>query len=173
MAAVRFAKQIVPPASSAIAKHPCGTAGKTFQRMCTLKFSRRFIFSTVILILLTGCLGTATPAFTAEPPTAIVVEPSATPGLEAQPGASGIGDSLYPNLGNGGYDVQHYTLDLTVNDVATSDLNGKAIIDARATQNLSSLNFDFIGFEIKDITVNGQPAEFERSKQELIVTPSK
>ena len=31
-----------------------------------------------------------------------------------QVGAPGIGDSLYPDFGNGGYDVQHYTLDLTV-----------------------------------------------------------
>jgi aminopeptidase N len=92
--------------------------------------------------------------------------------MKAEPGAPGAGDSLYPNLGNGGYDVQHYTLDLTVNDVTTGDLNGKTIIDAKATQDLSSLNFDFIGFEITSIMVNGQPAEFERSQQELIVTPS-
>lgn len=140
--------------------------------MCNLKFSQRFIFITVILILLTGCIGTATSTFTADPPTPVVVEASATPGLEVQPGAPGVGDSLYPNLGNGGYDVQHYTLDLTVNDVATSDLDGKTIIEARATQNLSSFNLDFIGFEITNITVNGKPADFERNKQELIVTPS-
>src|SRR5690242_15324428 len=28
------------------------------------------------------------------------------------PGAPGIGDSLYPTLGNGGYEVAHYALDL-------------------------------------------------------------
>lgn len=123
-------------------------------------------------MLLTGCTGNTAPAFTVEPPTAVVVDPSASPEIEAQPGAPGAGDSLYPHLGNGGYDVQHYTLDLTITDVATGDLNGKTIIDARATQNLSSFNFDFIGFEITSLTVNGQPAEFERDKQELIVTPS-
>ena len=54
-----------------------------------------------------------------------------TPALErdqcfaqgAQPGAPGIGDSLYPGFGNGGYDVQHYTLDLTV-DPASGSLDG-------------------------------------------------
>ncbi|HEX5943073.1 MAG TPA: M1 family metallopeptidase, partial [Anaerolineales bacterium] len=99
-------------------------------------------------------------------------ESSPTLGRKAEPGPPGVGDSLYPHLGNGGYDVRHYTLDLTVNDVATADLSGQTVIDARATQTLSSLNFDFIGFEIKEIMVNGQPAEFERSKQELTVTPS-
>ncbi len=49
-------------------------------------------------------------------------EPSEDPGealgeaeaaLKEQPtpGAAGIGDSLYPTLGNGGYDVEHYDLD--------------------------------------------------------------
>ncbi len=92
--------------------------------------------------------------------------------MKAEPGPPGVGDSLYPHLGNGGYDVQHYTLDLTVNDVATSDLEGTTIIEARATQNLSSFNLDFIGFEITTILVNDKPAEFQRSRQELTVTPS-
>ena len=145
--------------------------------MGNLKFSRRFICFAHILILLAGCTGTATPMFTPEPPTAAVVEPSITPEpvtteIEAQAGAEGAGDSLYPNLGNGGYDVQHYTLDLTVHDVATSDLSGKTIVDARATQDLSSFNLDFIGFEITSLTVNGQPAEFQRDRQELTVTPA-
>jgi aminopeptidase N len=150
---------------------------RTVKMRCSLKFSRMFLFVTFISILLTGCIGNATPPFKVEPPTAAVIEPSvtpesSTPEIETQPGAPGAGDSLYPNLGNGGYDVQHYTLDLTVNDIATSALSGKAIIEARATQNLSSLNLDFIGFEITSLMVNGAPADFERSKQELTLTPS-
>ena len=147
--------------------------------MNDLRFSRRFIFLISILLLLAGCTGLATPTLTLEsqPPTAVVIESSVTPELaptevEAQQGAEGVGDSLYPNLGNGGYDVQHYTLDLTVHDVATSDLSGKTIVEARATQDLSSFNLDFVGFEITSLTVNGQPAEFERNRQELFVTPS-
>ena len=140
------------------------------------KFSHSFISITIIFVLLIGCRATATPAFTAMPPlpTVAVTEPSPTPGLgmKAEPGPPGVGDSLYPHLGNGGYDVQHYTLDLMVNDVATGDLDGTTIIDARATQNLSSFNLDFIGFEITTVTVNGQPAEFQRSRQELTITPS-
>ena len=146
-----------------------------WERMCSLEVSRQFILFTLILTLLTGCTANATPTFTAAPETAVVVDASSTPEIEpepAKPGAAGAGDSLYPALGNGGYDVQHYTLDVTVNDVATSDLEGKTVIDARATQNLSSFNLDFIGFEITNVTVNGQPAEFRRNKQELIVTPS-
>ena len=121
-----------------------------------------------------GCAGNVPSTFTAGPPTAVVAETTGTPALhaKAQPGSSGLGDSLYPHLGNGGYDVQNYTLDITVNDVETSDLEGKTVVEARATENLSSFNFDFIGFEITSMTVNGQPAEFERSRQELTITPS-
>ena len=142
--------------------------------MCSLKSTRLYIFITIILLLIHGCSGAAVPTVTQKiaPPTEAMPESPPTLGRKAEPGPPGVGDSLYPHLGNGGYDVQHYTLDLTVNDVATADLSGQTVIDARATQTLSSLNFDFIGFEIKEIMVNGQPAEFERSKQELIVTPS-
>lgn len=138
-----------------------------------MKSSRRSNFVAIILLMLTGCTGNATPTFTVASPTAVVAEPSAVPDSSAQSGAAGAGDSLYPHLGNGGYDVQHYTLDLTVKDVATSDLDGTTDIDARATQNLSSFNLDFIGFEIINLTVNEQPAEFRRSKQELIIIPSR
>ena len=139
--------------------------------MHRLKLHQLLILITIAFILLTSC-GKATPTSTVVPPTTVVTQPSVTPDIKASPGTPGIGDSLYPNFGNGGYDVQHYTLDLTVNDVVTGDLDGRTIIAARATQNLSSLNFDFIGFEITNIMVNGQPADFRRSGQELIITPS-
>jgi hypothetical protein len=87
------------------------------------------------------------------------------------PGASGVGDSLYPGFGNGGYDTQRYVLDLNVTDVETSTLTGIATIDAIATQDLSSFNFDLIGFTIDNITVKGQPATFSRDGQELTITP--
>ena len=142
--------------------------------MYRLKSSRHLILSAILLILLTGCTGNLPSTFTAGPPTAVVAEATGTPALhvKAQPGSPGLGDSLYPHLGNGGYDVEHYTLDITVNEVATSDLEGETIIDARAKQNLSSFHLDFIGFEITSLTVNGQPAAFRRSGQELSVTPS-
>lgn len=88
------------------------------------------------------------------------------------PGAAGLGDSLYPGFGNGGYDVGHYTLELTVNDVDTNNLEVVATIQATATQNLNRFNLDFIGLTIDDISVNDQPASFERQPPELIITPA-
>jgi len=91
--------------------------------------------------------------------------------VNAAAGSSGVGDSLYPDFGNGGYEVTHYTLDFTVNNVVTSDLTASVTITASALQDLSSFNLDFIGFEINSIMVNGESAEFQRSGQELTVAP--
>jgi Ca2+-binding RTX toxin-like protein len=90
-----------------------------------------------------------------------------------QPGASDVGDSLYPGFGNGGYDVQHYTLDFNVTNVKTSQLNGLTTIAAKATQDLSRFNLDFVGFAIDGITINGKPAKFSRKGQELTITPAR
>ncbi len=116
----------------------------------------------------------ASPTVTPESPTTdadSTTVPEET--VEANTGSSGLGDSLYPDFGNGGYDVAHYTLDITVNDVATSDLTAIVTIEAKAIQDLSSFNLDFIGFEIDEITVNGETAEFSRKGQELTIHPLK
>jgi len=109
------------------------------------------------------------------PPAAVtaVIVPKESVGAPAKAGSSGLGDSLYPGFGNGGYDVEHYTLDIKVNDVSTSDLTASTTIEANATQDLNSFNLDFIGFKIDDITVNGVSADFSRKGQELTVTPLK
>ena len=93
--------------------------------------------------------------------------------LEAVAGSAGLGDSLYPGFGNGGYDVTHYLLDFTIHDVATSDLTAIVTIEANATQDLGSFNLDFIGFDINSLTVNGAEADYSRNGQELIVSPLK
>src|SRR3954454_12233939 len=90
------------------------------------------------------------------------------------PGAAGIGDPLNPTLGNGGYDVLHYDLDLRY---ATSDpaqsLLGDETIAARATQSLSRFNLDFGGEGITGVRVNGRSAGFSHEGEELVVTPRK
>lgn len=87
-------------------------------------------------------------------------------------GSPGMGDSLYPGFGNGGYDAVSYTLDINIHDVKTSDLSAITTIDAVATQDLSQFNLDFAGFEITSLTVNGEMAEFERKGQELTIIPA-
>ena len=133
-----------------------------------------------VLVIVAGCRSIALPTVIEAPPAELAPEPPTPAGaavsspltLEPKPGAPGLGDSLYPGFGNGGYDVQHYLLDLAISDVDTSALDGITTIEAQATQDLSSFNLDFIGFTIEGITVNGQPAEFSRNGQELTIKPA-
>jgi aminopeptidase N len=46
-----------------------------------------------------------------------------------------------------------------------------ATISARATQDLSRFNLDFVGLTIRSIKVNGRPAGWSRTEHELTVTP--
>jgi aminopeptidase N len=88
------------------------------------------------------------------------------------PGAPGAGDPYFPDMGNGGYDAQHYSLSVTY-DPGTKAIDANAKIDARATQNLSRFDLDFLGpLKISKLTVNGQPAAYKRTgAQELVITP--
>src|SRR5215203_1071619 len=86
------------------------------------------------------------------------------------PGSSGSGDPFFPNAGNGGYDVANYDLKLAY-DPATDVLDGKAVVTAKATQDLSRFDLDLRGFQISKLTVNGVAAGFARDGQELVITP--
>ena len=55
----------------------------------------------------------------------------------ATPGAPSVGDRLFPGLGNGGYDVEHYTLDFNYATAASvQSVTARAKIKARAQQAL-------------------------------------
>src|SRR4051795_12301625 len=90
------------------------------------------------------------------------------------PGAPGLGDRLFPNLGNGGYDVQHYDLDLRYATSAPSQgIDGTVTMVARATQALSRFDLDFSGAGVGGVVVNGRTARFTRSGEDLVITPSR
>jgi aminopeptidase N len=104
---------------------------------------------------------------------AVVLSFFAAPALAApSPGSSGLGDRLFPELGNGGYDVQHYDLDLRYATSAPSQsIDGTVTILARATQDLSRFDLDFAGQSVGSISVNGLPAKFTRTPDDLVITP--
>jgi aminopeptidase N len=73
-------------------------------------------------------------------------------------GSKGIGDSLYPTYGNGGYDVQHYDIGVAYSPT-TKKLTGATTITAKATKSLTRFDLDFV-LTARSITVNGQPATY-------------
>ena len=88
-------------------------------------------------------------------------------------GSPGLGDPYYPMAGNGGYDVRHYHLNLDYAPPPTNFLEGRALIVAKATENLSQFNLDFRPFyEIHSLTVNGKRASYTREDvHELVISP--
>ncbi len=100
---------------------------------------------------------------------ALVVPPPAAAAFEA--GAPGLGDPFFPSAGNGGYDVAHYDLHLRYRP-DSGRLVARTLIEANATQDLSAFNLDFRGPRATSVSVDGVAAGFERSGQELTVTPA-
>jgi aminopeptidase N len=90
------------------------------------------------------------------------------------PGAADLGDRLFPGLGNGGYDVLHYHLDLRyATSAPTESIDGTVTIVARATQALSRFNLDFAGQSVGSVSVNRRRAGWTREGEELVVTPKR
>src|SRR5690606_15879414 len=86
-------------------------------------------------------------------------------------GSSGVGDPYYPTLGNGGYNAQHYHLELSV-DMVNRNLDATVTMEAIAIDSLTRFNLDFRNFTIHSLTVDNVPATFQREQGELIITPS-
>jgi len=76
-------------------------------------------------------------------------------------GALEIGDPYYPGLGNGGYDVEHYHLDLDL-DSTSDELSAAVSLRARALHELASFSLDLYGLEVESVLVDGAVASFER-----------
>ncbi len=93
---------------------------------------------------------------------------------ELQPdpsGPVGVGDSLYPGLGNPGYDVLHYEIELDIVPLANSIL-AVTLITAQATEDLEAFNLDLSGLEVHSVVVDGARATFTRSGSELTIHPA-
>ncbi|MEV0259745.1 M1 family metallopeptidase [Streptomyces sp. NPDC050617] len=84
----------------------------------------------------------------------------------------GIGDPLFPGLGNPGYDVAAYDIsfDYHGND---RPLDAVTTIDARATDRLRTLNLDFSHGTVRSVDVDGSPARFASAGEDLVVTPAR
>src|SRR3954452_14532601 len=94
------------------------------------------------------------------PPTASAAAPS--------PGAAGLGDRLFPQLGNGGYDALHYDLDLRYATSAPSQaVDGNVTMLAGPSQSLPSFDLDFAGQSVGSVAVDGKPAAWRRDGEDI------
>lgn len=107
---------------------------------------------------------TTAPTFATQTPTAM----AAAQEVDISPEQLSAGDPYIPDLGNRGYDVDWYTLDLSL-DPRQPDLTGRVIITATTTAAISALSLDFVGFYIDELIVDGEPATYQRANMKLLV----
>ncbi|WP_406283494.1 M1 family metallopeptidase [Streptomyces sp. NBC_00209] len=92
--------------------------------------------------------------------------------LPADPVPLGIGDPLFPHLGNPGYDVLAYDIGLTYKGRNDEPLDAVTTIDARTTEPLDRINLDFTRGTVRSVAVNGLRAGFETAGEDLVVRPA-
>lgn len=88
---------------------------------------------------------------------------------------SDFGDSLFEDLGNGGYDVLHYDLHIDVasaEDAAIGGMRSTAVITMVATKDLETFNLDLSFLNVDDVRVDDKPVNFVRDGNELAITPN-
>ncbi|MCF3963855.1 M1 family metallopeptidase, partial [Streptomyces fuscigenes] len=83
----------------------------------------------------------------------------------------GVGDRLFPTLGNPGYDVRSYDIGLRYTGDNTKPLDAVTSIDATATGRLDRFNLDYTHGTVHSVRVNGAPAAFTTAGEDLVVTP--
>jgi len=106
------------------------------------------------------------PTTTGAPTTSTTVETTTT---SVAGDGSGVGDPYFPELGNPGFDIEHYLIDLAVDPVANT-IEGEVAITATATGDLDAFHLDLLGLTVDRITVDDHPTAFSREGGELIVS---
>jgi aminopeptidase N len=88
-----------------------------------------------------------------------------------QAGSPSLNDPIYPWMGNGGYDAQHYSIDLRI-PADHKTMIGSTTMEAIAVQDLSRFNLDLGTPTVDYVLVNGARATFEHADPELTITPA-
>ena len=111
---------------------------------------RRRLLVAALVALLVGALVT----------TVLLVLERRETGAVRTGGEPGVGDPTFPRAGNGGYQVDRYTIAL---DAGAGDgsLTGTTTIEARATQDLAWFWLD-LALEVTAVEVDGAPAAVAR-----------
>jgi len=88
-----------------------------------------------------------------------------------RPSISGVGDSYFPEDGNGGIDVQKYKI-ADAYDFDSGELSGHTTLTVKATARLTAFDLDLL-LPTSAVTVDGAPASFTRpDAHELRIRPT-
>ena len=112
----------------------------------------------LIFITATSIMGVAAPASAA---------------VKFLPGAVSANDPYAPGHGNGGYDVQNYSISMLYlkSDGIDATIKAVATITAKATQNLSKFSLDLNDLKTTKVTINNKSAKFSTTSSKISITP--
>jgi aminopeptidase N len=109
----------------------------------------------VVALPLAACLGLAAH-----------VAPASAERYDA--GSTSGGDPYFPAAGNGGYQVEHYDLDLSY-DPSSKQFRGVAEITLEATADLDAFSLDLRGHTVDAVAVGSRAQRFSHADGELLV----
>ncbi|MBT95113.1 MAG: hypothetical protein CL431_03995 [Acidimicrobiaceae bacterium] len=135
---------------------------------------RKYLTISLLLLFITPACGQRSQVGQSETPSPAVSQ-SADLDKETvigEIGNPGVGDRYFPMLGNGGYDVTEYDLQLTW-DPNLRFLSGSATIYGTSNINLLSLNLDLSGMKVLSVSMDDANLQFFVEENELtVVFPS-
>lgn len=86
------------------------------------------------------------------------------PASAFSPGGKSIGDPIFPQVGNTGYDAKQYVIRLDYSPSSNRFERGtRTTIKAKATKDLSRFSFDFQKLNVRRVEVDGRKASFKQS----------
>jgi aminopeptidase N len=109
---------------------------------------------------------------TTEPKTTVVPPTSSTIVLPDNIGGETIDDPYYPEVGNTGYDVVHYDLDLRLEIEGRDNLDGLASIEIITNAMLDQLSFDLVTLRVNNVSIDGLDVEHRQTDNKLRITPN-
>ena len=118
------------------------------------------LLTAVVVVACTASPGVrSTGAETASTPSPATTGPEPGETLPSGPSGDGLGDELFPALGNPGIDVDHYSLDLHY-DPATDLIEATMTVALALTEQRPEVTLDAVGLQVDSVSVDGEDAEY-------------
>jgi len=96
--------------------------------------------------------------------------PFTIPTVGETAGVSGVGDDLFPDLGNPGIDVDHYDIDVSY-DHDTNVIEATATLTITAAADLDAFTLDAVGLDVDSVAIDKHDVSFDNDDPELRITP--
>ena len=116
------------------------------------------------LLMVAGCSDSGVRSVAADP---IAATSTVAPVVNSEvPASEGVGDALFPDLGNPGIDVQHYDLRLQYDPLAER-VTGNVRVQLLLSEPRDRITLDAVGLAVSAVQVDGEEVTFEADDPEL------